>query len=409
MAASHLGIGSHWSVVMDEAWLHVVRERSQFLFVQLWKAHDWSLNIRPLLYAAFASLVLPDERTRKLCRNAALIGATGLGIALTSSCLDPLALLVQGQTWRWIWVPGFIGIVTLPKTASIVWRDPKCGPFCAILLIWGWALSGSAAPVALALAIWLLQPQIGPRGSLFFRWMAVASGVAMLGWAAAKSWTIVATSSPAAEELRQIFSLKIPALIVLGVVWRLQRNSRAVWSPTIAVAITLLLAVAVAPSSFTESHLLDSPAQIGEFTAWTNVIPPTSTVLVAPERDVGGFVWFTLGRPNYLSVDQSAGVVFSRATALEVERRSQVLLPLMSPNWKIRTRLEESASRPGAKHAPPPLTAAALESVCRDPVLGFVISPGNIGFDPQPHTGAGAWKGWYLYDCRRVRRAAAPL
>ena len=50
--------------------------------------------------------------------------------------------------------------------------------------------------------------------------------------------------------------------------------------------------------------------------------PPTSTVLVAPPRDVGAFVWFTLGRPNYLALDQSAGVVFSRATALEVRRRS---------------------------------------------------------------------------------------
>jgi len=37
-----------------------------------------------------------------------------------------------------------------------------------------------------------------------------------------------------------------------------------------------------------------------------------STVLVAPPHDVGAFVWFTSGSANYLALDQSAGVVFSR-------------------------------------------------------------------------------------------------
>ena len=48
----------------------------------------------------------------------------------------PLALLVEGQAWRWIWVVGFIGILLLPITVLSVWRDEKCGPFCAVMLIW---------------------------------------------------------------------------------------------------------------------------------------------------------------------------------------------------------------------------------------------------------------------------------
>ncbi len=68
-----------------------------------------------------------------------------------------------------------------------------------------------------------------------------------------------------------------------------------------------------------------------------------ATVLVAPTRDVGAFVWFTLGRPNYLALDQSAGVVYSRETALEVQSRSEMLLPLMDPTWKILTSLQAQA------------------------------------------------------------------
>ena len=133
-------------------------------------------------------------------------------------------------------------------------------------------------------------------------------------------------------------------------------------------------------------------------------MPPTSTVLVAPARDVGAFVWFTLGRPNYLALDQSAGVVFSRDTALEVRRRSEILLPLMDPNWKILSGLKAASGR-GHKNATTtrPLTPEKLIQVCADPQLGFVISPGNVGFDPMPHDHAGDWRDWYLYDCRKVR------
>ena len=405
-AASCLSAVSHLLVVMDNAWLEVVRERSQFLFLDLWSAHDWDLNIRPLLYAAFAALAAPDERVRKLCLDATVVGAAGLAVAFIGSLVGPVALLVQGQAWRWIWVVGFIGILLLPITASSVWRDDKCGPFCAILLVWGWALSDSAAPVALSLTIWLSRPYIGPRASLVLRWMAALAGVAILAWTASKSWTILASPSSAAEQLRQIFSLKIPALLALMVFWREIRNDRIVWGPVVGGVVALVLAVAVAPSSFKERRVLDSPAAIEQFSEWTNAIPPTSTVLVVPPRDVGGFVWFTLGRPNYLSVDQSAGVVFSRATALEVERRSQILLPLMSPNWKIRTSLKESASAAGSGAAADRrLTPGSLVSVCRDPALGFVISPEDVGFDPLVHQEAGAWKGWNLYDCRRVRNS----
>jgi hypothetical protein len=126
-------------------------------------------------------------------------------------------------------------------------------------------------------------------------------------------------------------------------------------------------------------------------------------VLVTPSQDVGAFVWFTLQRPNYLSLDQSAGVVFSRETAIEVERRSQVLLPLMDPDWKILTSLR--SEKLGKHKADPkrPLTADILVRICTDPQLGFVVSPQDVGFNPINHKHPGAWKDWNLFDCGVVR------
>jgi hypothetical protein len=99
-------------------------------------------------------------------------------------------------------------------------------------------------------------------------------------------------------------------------------------------------------------------------------------------------------------------VVFSRATALEVRRRSEMLLPLMDPDWKILTSLRaKSGSGPKNKATTRPLTQEILIQVCADPQLGFVISPDKVGFDPMRHDHPEAWKDWNLYDCRKVRSA----
>jgi hypothetical protein len=127
-------------------------------------------------------------------------------------------------------------------------------------------------------------------------------------------------------------------------------------------------------------------------------------VLVTPARDVGGFVWFTLQRPNYLSVDQSAGVVFSRATALEVRRRSEILLPVMDPNWMIWTELRTAAVSGNRKVTPSrPLTALSLSKICADLQLGFVVAPEHVASDALTHKSPGPWMNWSLYDCRKVR------
>jgi hypothetical protein len=153
-------------------------------------------------------------------------------------------------------------------------------------------------------------------------------------------------------------------------------------------------------------------AEIRDFADWREAILPSSNVLLIPPRMSASFMWFTLQRPSYLSVDQSSGVVFSRATALEVRRRSQVLLPLVDPDWKILTAIIEekskgfkAASATASKPASTPLTVEILVHVCGDPQLNFVIAKENVGFDPLRHTRPGSFKDWTLYDCRRVRSA----
>jgi hypothetical protein len=416
LAATIQPAATHFLTVMDASWLEVVRERSQFLFLQLWSFHDWDINARPFLYLGFAAIVAPDERIRKLCLAAALVGAAGLTVALIGSLIGPVAILVQGQAWRWVWITAFVGVLLLPVTVMQVWRDERCGPLCTILLVSGWTLStiDGTACVSLALIFWLMRANIDARVARYFRWLSVATGIAIVAWILVGTRQIVwPPNSPAGHEplaaakIRDFFGLRITAAAVTALLWWWIRSSRTTWMPAILCATLIALSMFILPAAFEQSRTFASALDKAEFAYWTNAIPPTSTVIVAPARDVGAFVWFTLERPNYLALDQSAGVVFSRATAVEVQRRSRVLLPLVDPNWKILSglRADAAAGKHRIEAASRPLTVRRLTQVCADPQLGFVISPENVGFDPLRHEHAGAWKDWNLYDCHKVRSA----
>jgi hypothetical protein len=415
VVAINLPAASLVLTVMDAPWLDMVRERSQFLFLQLWSIHDWDINAQPFMSLAFTAIAVKDDRVRKLCAAAALVGAAGLAVAFIGGFVGPVALLVQGQAWRWVWITVFIGAALVPFTALEAWRDDRCGPLCALLLVSGWTLPGvGMACATLAFIFWSIRAHIAARSAVFFRWVCAVLGAAIAVWILTKFGAIASLATSAsgratvggAVQAQDMFALRIPAVLLGVLVWWGTSSRRTRGVPMLLSAMLIALSVYAFPAAFQQPRTLAAAADVREFENWVNAIPPCSTVLVTPPRDVGAFVWFTLGRPNYLALDQSSGAVFSRATALEVRRRSEVLLPLMDPDWKILTSLRaETGSGHKNKATTRPLTHENLIQVCTDPQLGFVISLDKVGFDPLRHGHAGAWKDWNLYDCRTVRSA----
>jgi hypothetical protein len=413
VAASWLPWISNLLPVMDQAWLSVVQERSQFLFLQLWSFPDWELNLRPLFYLAFTALAFQGTRISKICIAASVVGATGLAVALIANVFSPVALLVQGQAWRWIWIPAFVSILLVPATILHIWQDKTCGPLCAVLLISGWTLPiDGTASVSLAIIFWLARSSVTERAGVFFGWTFIALVVAILGSSVAHAWGIAVAALGASKgigptQLNDIFGMKFLIATITTVIWWWLRSSRTVWASSLLFTLLFALSILILPAAFRQARTLASVAEVAEFSDWEAAIPPTSTVLVTPPRDVGTFVWFTIQRPNYLAVDQSAGVVFSRRTALEVQRRSQILLPVVDPNWKLMTHLRTSPGKRTIDVATRPLTAATFKEICGDSELGFVISQQDIGIDHFEHQSNGAWGGWKLYDCRVVRSPAS--
>jgi hypothetical protein len=395
--------------VLDPAWLSIVQERSQFLFLQLWSFPDWELNARPFFYLAFTALALEDNRVRKLCIAAAVVGAAGLAVALTASLQGPVAIIVQGQAWRWVWIAAFISTLLVPATILHIWQDKRCGPLCAVLLISGLTLPiDGTACVSLAIIFWLMRSKMTGGARVFFQWIFIALVASIIGsiLVHARGFPIAAfhaSKGIGAALLNDVFGIKVVVALAAALLWCWIRRSHKLWAFSLVFAILITLSILILPAAFKQSRTLASALESAEFSDWEAVIPPTSTVLVTPPRDVGTFVWFTLQRPNYLAVDQSAGVVFSRSTALEIQRRSQVLLPAMDPSWRILTNLRTFPGRRTLDVPTRPLTAAIFNEICSDSQLGFVISQQDIGIDHFDHQGTGAWMGWNLYDCRLMR------
>jgi hypothetical protein len=410
-AAGTLPAISHVLVIMDSNWLEVVRERSQFLFPKLWLVHDWGINARPLAYLTFMATAVEDARIRRVCVAGLLVGIAGLAVALIADFVQPLAILVQGQTWRWAWITCFISVLLLPATVSRVWRDEKCGPLCAVLLICGWIVSalGGIACVFLGLTLWLLRAHIRNGAIPYLRWMAIVSGITVVVWADASSWgaltsklTLGGSQLSAFNRISNTMGVKVSAASLFVLLWWWLRGVRTLWAPISTCVVMFVSSIFIILAPVNQALSVGSQSDIEEFSDWRAAIPETSTVFVAPTRDAGSFVWFTLERPNYLALDQSAGVVFSRQTALEVSRRSEVLLPLTDPTWKILSAIR-GASEHTRKAPTRPLTAQSLVQVCGDPQLGFVVSPQSVGFNPMRHDHTDSWKDWYLYDCAVVR------
>ena len=421
IAATLLPVSLPFLAVMDPLWLDVVRERSQFLFLNYWSWTDWEHTARPFVCLTLTALVIPDVRIRKFCITAMLVGFCGLIVALIAGGVGPVAILVQGQAWRWVWMTHFVSVLLLAPTMVRIWRDDPGGPLAALMLLLGWtypALDGLAC-VEGVLVLWLLRSRIPATSTRYLRWLAAAGSAVVVMWVFANCWSFF--HSPVAESgrdslligrLRECFGLGISAPVFAWLAWYGVRKLRSAWTVSLACICFLAAVVWILPGSMKQQDRFGSPTDIREFEDWRSVIPPSSTVLMLPTGKSALLQWFTLERPGYLSVGQSAGVVFSRATAAEVVRRSTVLLPLEEPNWKILSSIEKSNSRSTESGSAQvkadserPLTADSLVHVCGDPQLDFVIARQNVGFQPLQHKHPGMYKNWYLYDCRPIRSA----
>lgn len=401
--------------VIDPTWLEVVRERSQFLFLQLWRPSDWLLNARPFLCLSLSAWAITEPRMRQVSLAALLVGATGLAIAAIASLIGPSALLLQGQAWRWVWITSLFAVLLLPETVIQLWRDARLGPLCAVLLVAAWTfppIDGTKSAAA-ALLLAALNSRVETRHGRRARQAAFGVAAIVLLWVVGTTleYLIHPTNMDDGpmwvQAARAIVGLGLPGLLCVLLLDRWLTRSRSTRAVVIGALPLTVLAAYLLPFAVFSDTGTDWPGLHSEYSDWLRHIPPSANVYVADGHDVPMFTWFTLQRPDYLSTTQSAGVVFSRSIALAVRRRSKVLRPYMSADWRLLDYSRHDSSADASRHdrfRTQPITSRSLIELCSDPRLNYVIAPRIRGVPGIVHEGPGLYRHWSLYDCAEVSR-----
>lgn len=394
---------------MENDWLAVVRERSHYLFVDEWRSVDWDASLLPLLTLTFAAIATDDLRLRRLCAATVLVGAIGLALAAVTSFVVPIALLVKGQAWRWIWLSTYLAIIMLTLIVVTCWqtREPIRRASAVLLcaawvppIVWAFPLPIASPLAALSIAFLWQRKRIAQNYSKYVVTLAYCAAAIMLCTVLASASALLrleftSNKEPfALERARDVFALTVPAAMFVLATWFATirtRRSLPVLVTGLAATIMLIILVPRAYAGWTTSSYKSS---YESFADWRATIDHRRSVLWPQHMPA---VWFLLDSPGYLSVSQTAGVVFSRETAMEAARRAAALEPLSGHTGFAIDR--EKKNNLGA------LTADAMRQICSDPELGYVVSAVELSI-PHLDSPPGRWGGLHLYRCDSLKDAA---
>jgi hypothetical protein len=399
--------------VMHGEWLEATRWRSLFLFTDQWLTPDWALAAQLVLTLAIAVLVLPDGQARQVSAASLCVSIAGLSLAIFSSEVLPIKLLLQGQPWRWIWIGRFVATALMPLIVVNLWRAGAPGRASAILLACAWLLGtyGSYAEIPpmgaggflilTALMLFVIRERLSAEAaaiSLGLAWTVLAAVVVTM----LSALMIVARSrfefgyDPMwAQRIVDVLGTHGISVVIATTAWYLIVVRRSLLPTVLAVSLAAVLLAGTAPESFRRLSITPHDEQHrARLAHWRAIIPEESEVLWAgsPQNP-----WFLLDRQSYMTVSQGAGTVFSPETASELVRRAEVLAPLVAPG---KWFLHPDASKEEFES----LTPRILAQICADTALGFVVSKDRttqaISSAEWPRRGDSI----YLYDCRKVRR-----
>ncbi|MDK9701803.1 MAG: hypothetical protein OEL20_01590 [Sulfuritalea sp.] len=396
---------------MDADWLAIVRYRAPFVLLDGWQ---WNELAEPfawigILLAAGTSTTAPIHRA---CRSLALTGTAGFYLALLGTATHA-TLLIQAQPWRCLWLIKVAGLLALTEMLAGRWRRSNADR---------WLLAGLTAaamtantlggPVALLLAgIAHVAWRNGAPPELP-RWLPVAGGTALalvllesalalvqqLAYLAERlqEWANPASRMPSGDPaafLQGPLALLLPAGIALLLRVHCRCPRGAVLAASLGLAVSAAGWYRADDTLQAALYSASPPRPFGELIARDETVYWQNNFL---------YTWFLLRQGNYASKQQSVGVVFSRATAMESARRLERLMAFGSTDaaWTTGNKAGHQATRAG------------LTQLCSDPVLDSVIVNHRIDEMEAPRwVDSPSSTRWFLYRCvdfRAAPSAAAP-
>lgn len=413
----------------DPDWLELVKGRSPFLFLAYWKSADWAwaatiaatlgqaatLDRAPALRAATDTD--GSRRIRDLSIAVLLTMFAGLVLSGLGCDLLGLVLVVQSQTWRWLWLGTVVAALLLPLVLRVEWHSGYAGRTRATLLTAAWLFGANdfAWTPLLSLAVCAGLASRVTRRELYLLFLGACGLLAIaVVWRVASNleFTDAHYLDPrVAMWQRRATSFMhdgaLPAAAAGIIVWCAARR-RARAALILCAGAAGAACIIVGPLCWNSWMQRDYPAERrAQFAAMRTLIPPGAEVFW-PESPVA--TWLLLDRPSYISVIQTAGMVFSRSGARELRRRAEALGVAIPPPTFLGWELGGAGLN---------LTQRQLLDACDTGAFAFLVTAGDLGRPPlatvepmpperpQAASSAGRPKGIRLYRCGSVSPPAS--
>lgn len=376
----------------DSQYLDIVIERTRYLFVSRWSLDDWVRLGNTICVLSLGALSDKRSDVRAVCTCTIATAITG--IALTYVWCDWLhtVLPTQMQFWRTPWISAVIAILLSPVIALEYWTS-RSSLRRAALLFAGCAL--------------LLRADSGAGFAALFSLACAAAAHRYSQFNSSKYifyGSLVSFALTLALTLGDGVTPPVLGIAALTAAWWMSQRPFTAASVSLACA-AVLACIAAAPSayrSWTSSQF--SAVHYARYAVWRDHLPPNAEVLW-PERPVGA--WYLLNRPSYWSQPQLAGSVFSRAAAIEMDRRTNTIRAALLQSGELA---KDSDSVNRLRHWTPgtldSLDAVGLSLLCADRDLGYVVTTKRLGpLALPPLTPDPAWPNshLYLYSCKDIR------
>jgi hypothetical protein len=384
----------------DPVWLESVLERTPHLFLSQWPLLDWARVFWGFCVTGMAIRFI-EGRPRRLVLAVAVVAMAGLAASWVAVDLLGNVFAAALQMWRAHWLLHTFAIVLVPVAVAGLWRSGNASRAAAACLAASCCFGRGELPAAAALAALAVLLRLSERrwpgwmGERIFRAaLVLIAGVASTGLLfevqARLPPVYGATQSMAWTDYVNV-AASIGGLLPLAVLLLLAACSRFALAAAVFAAATLAVSVAAWDARVPWSRFIERAS--GHPNPFRDAVAPGSVVFWPGPH---GRVWLALGTPTWFSVDQGAGVVFSRETAIEYDRRKLATRDL-------RSAMSDCELAPAHACRIDPQSVRVLCGLHDGPdyavLNGRIEGPVPVEWRLPPEIGPGQ-QTLYLYSCR---------
>lgn len=409
-------------VRLDPEWYGIVHERIPLAFVLKWGWKGLFLTAVPASLLALAYRPASDQHKRLILT---VVAVAASGVLVTAFFGDFLAnlLVLNMQLWRGLWLLTLIGNIFAAQAVLSLPKGSYARGYLIVALaanvcenVAGWFPFASATLAVCALAAFLIESRRDRPVPFYLRLPPALFAVgALLFLLTEFAFLLPWGAEPVAGLSKGALILSVFLAICLLLDWQAWRGRR----PRITMILSAVPLVAAL-------GFVDQRSDWMKYVL--NGAPKDQEILeIVQGRQTyweGGLdmLWYKLREPSFYSCDQGAGMMFYRETAMEYQRRGEVLSTLNTREFaKKAFGLCLQKADPEATG---PTTPEQLTHVCRElPELDLMVLETDVAGAPRRKwaspvsvpvaADAAAMRGgdagaddvagdYYIYDCAEL-------